>query len=192
MFNFVWLILAAPLLASMVNGVFGRRLGKVTAAIGIAAVGVAFVESLIVAAGVLGGARADASFYGWIISGNFSVEIGYLLDPLTVVMLIVVTSVSLLVHIYSVGYMAHDRGFWRFFCYLALFTFAMLLLVLANNFLQLFIGWEGVGLCSYLLIGFWYERKSATDAAIKAFVVNRIGDFGFTIGIIFIWLTFGS
>src|SRR5581483_6696059 len=112
---------------------------------------------------------ADGPFYQWIVSGGFNVQIGYYIDPLAVVMLIVVTSVSLLVHIYSVGYMADDPGFWRFFTYLPLFVFAMLMLVLANNFLQMFLGWEGVGLCSYLLIGFWYERKSATDAAMKAF-----------------------
>jgi len=198
MFSFVWVIPAAPLLAAIVNGVLGRRLGKATAAFGIGAVGIAFVAALIVLVNALGvpdAAKqplADAPFYQWIVSGSFNVPLGYYIDPLAAVMLIVVTSVSLLVHIYSVGYMAEDESFWRFFCYLPLFTFAMLMLVLGNNYLQLFLGWEGVGLCSYLLIGFWYNRKSATDAAMKAFIVNRIGDFGFTIGVILIWISFGS
>jgi NADH-quinone oxidoreductase subunit L len=153
--------------------------------------------ALYVAANVLSSGEghqplADGAFYYWIVSGGFAVQAGYYIDPLASVMLLVVTSVALLVHIYSVGYMTDDEGFWRFFCYLPLFTFAMLLLVLGNNFLQLFLGWEGVGLCSYLLIGFWYNRPAAVNAAIKAFVVNRIGDFGFTIGIILVWLTFGS
>ncbi|HLY64114.1 MAG TPA: NADH-quinone oxidoreductase subunit L, partial [Chloroflexota bacterium] len=158
----------------------------------------AFLEACYIAYAVLlAGADArqpiaDTAFYQWIVSGSFTVQLGYYIDPLAVVMLLVVTSVSLLVHIYSVGYMADDEGFWRFFTYLPLFVFAMLMLVLANNFLQMFLGWEGVGLCSYLLIGFWYNRPSAAAAAMKAFIVNRIGDFGFTIGIILIWLSIGS
>src|SRR5712692_9666912 len=197
MTDYLWLIPAAPCAAAVINGLFGKKLGKLTAAIAIAAVGIAFLVALYVAGAEWAlGERArepiDGAFYQWIVSGSFTVEAGYYIDPLAAVMLLVGTAVSLLVHIYSVGYMAEDEGFWRFFCYLPLFTFAMLLLVLGNNFLQLFLGWEGVGLCSYLLIGFWYERKSATDAAIKAFVVNRIGDFGFTIGVILIWLTFGT
>ncbi len=197
MSDYLWIIPAAPCAAAIINGVLGKKIGKLTAALAIAAVGAAFLVALYVACGVhLAGEKAaepiDGAFYQWIVSGSFKVEAGYYIDPLTAVMLIVVTSVSLLVHIYSVGYLADDEGFWRFFCYLPLFTFAMLTLVLANNFLQLFLGWEGVGLCSYLLIGFWYNRKSATDAAMKAFIVNRVGDFGFTIGIILIWLNFGA
>ena len=197
MTDYLWLIPAAPCAAAVINGLFGKKLGKLTAAIAIAAVGIAFVVALYVAGAEWAlGERArepiDGAFYQWIVSGSFKVEAGYYIDPLAAVMLLVVTSVSLLVHIYSVGYMAEDEGFWRFFCYLPLFTFAMLLLVLGNNFLQLFLGWEGVGLCSYLLIGFWYNRKSASDAAMKAFIMNRIGDFGFTIGVILIWLTFGT
>ena len=197
MFDNIWIIVAAPLAAAIINGVFGRKLGKATAAFGIAGVGLAFLEALytcytVIVAGSKTEPVANGAFYQWIVSGHFGVQLGYYIDPLAAIMLLVVTSVSLLVHIYSVGYMAHDHSFWRFFSYLPLFTFAMLLLVLANNYLQLFLGWEGVGLCSYLLIGFWYNRKSATDAAIKAFVVNRVGDFGFTIGVILIWLSFGS
>jgi NADH-quinone oxidoreductase subunit L len=198
MFDYVWVIPAAPLAAAIINGVFGKKIGKASAAFGIGGVAIAFLATLFVTAGVLPAGSearqpiADAPFYQWIISGSFTVQLGYYLDPLTVIMLLVVTSVSLLVHIYSVGYMAEDEGFWRFFVYLPLFVFAMLMLVLANNFLQMFLGWEGVGLCSYLLIGFWYNRPSAVNAAIKAFIVNRIGDFGFTIGIILIWLSFGS
>ncbi|MHB8619782.1 MAG: NADH-quinone oxidoreductase subunit L, partial [Chloroflexota bacterium] len=192
MFDLIWLIPIAPLAAAVLNGVFGKRIGKLTAVLAIAGVGIAFLEALAVMAAVLGGARANASFYSWIVSGSFHIDLGYLVDPLAAIMLLIVTSVSLLVHIYSVGYMEHDHSFWRFFTYLPLFTFAMLILVLANNFLQLFAGWEGVGLCSYLLIGFWYERKSATIAANKAFIVNRVGDSGFIIGIILTWLTFGT
>jgi NADH-quinone oxidoreductase subunit L len=198
LFDTVWLIPAAPLAAAILNGVFGKKIGKLTAAFGIGGVAIAFFEAVYVASAVLmAGAEehqplADASFYQWIVSGTFTVQLGYYIDPLAAVMLLVVTSVSLLVHIYSVGYMADDEGFWRFFTYLPLFVFAMLMLVLANNFLQMFLGWEGVGLCSYLLIGFWYNRPSAVNAAMKAFIVNRIGDFGFTIGIILIWLSVGS
>ena len=198
MFNLIWIIPAAPLAAAIINGVFGRKLGKATAVFGTGGVAISFLVSLGVLSTVLGAGEqakqpiADGTFYQWIMSGAFNVQLGYYIDPLAAVMLMVVTSVSLLVHIYSVGYMAADESFWRFFTYLPLFVFAMLMLVLGNNYLQLFLGWEGVGLCSYLLIGFWYNRKSAADAAIKAFVVNRIGDFGFTIGVILIWLTFHS
>jgi len=196
--DFLWIIPAAPCAAAVINGIFGKRIGKATAAVAITAVAIAFLMALDVFTGVAGAGPAaqqpiaDGAWYHWIVSGSFAVQAGYYIDPLASVMLIVVTSVALLVHIYSVGYMADDASFWRFFTYLPLFTFAMLLLVLGNNFLQLFLGWEGVGLCSYLLIGFWYNRPSATAAAMKAFVVNRVGDFGFTIGIILIWLTFGS
>jgi NADH-quinone oxidoreductase subunit L len=196
--DFLWIIPAAPCAAAIINGIFGKKIGKVTAAVAITAIAIAFLMALDVFTGVAGAGPnakqpiADGAWYQWIVSGNFGVQAGYYIDPLASVMLLVVTSVSLLVHIYSVGYMADDEGFWRFFTYLPLFTFAMLLLVLGNNFLQLFLGWEGVGLCSYLLIGFWYNRPAAAAAAIKAFVVNRIGDFGFMIGLILVWLTFGS
>jgi NADH-quinone oxidoreductase subunit L len=141
---------------------------------------------------VLSGKTLNENLYTWIVSGKFNASVGFMIDQLTAVMLIVVTSVSFLVHLYSVGYMHGDRGYYRFYAYLSLFTFSMLMLVMANNFLQLYFGWEAVGLCSYLLIGFWYEKKSASDAGKKAFIVNRFGDFGFGLGVIMIFLVLGS
>jgi NADH-quinone oxidoreductase subunit L len=138
------------------------------------------------------GLRLNKDLYVWIVSGTFRAAIGFQIDPLTAVMLVLVTLVSSLVHLYSIGYMHGDRGYDRFFAYLGLFTFSMLMLVLSNNFLQLYVFWEAVGLCSYLLIAHWYERKSACDAATKAFVVNRVGDFGFGLGILLIFTTFGA
>src|SRR5206468_8636627 len=128
----------------------------------------------------------------WMRVGDFSADVGFLLDPLSSVMILVVTGVGFLIHVYSVGYMAHDPSFRRFFLYLNLFTFAMLTLVLANNLLLMFVGWEGVGLCSYLLIGFWYERPSAAEAGKKAFIVNRIGDFGLILGVLTLFAFTGS
>ena len=130
--------------------------------------------------------------FPWILSGNLNINWGFSFDSLTCVMLIVVTTVSSMVHIYSIGYMSHDKSKSRFMSYLSFFTFAMLMLVTSDNLFQLFFGWEGVGLASYLLIGFWYNKKSANLAAIKAFVVNRVGDLGFAIGIIFIFVTFDA
>ena len=141
---------------------------------------------------MVGGAKLNENLYSWISIGTFSVNVGFQIDQLTTVMLLVVTTLSSLIHIYSVGYMHGDKGYPRFFAYLALFTFFMLVLVMANNFLVMFVGWEGVGLCSYLLIGFWYEKKSAADAGVKAFVVNRVGDFGFVLAVLLIFLTFGT
>jgi NADH-quinone oxidoreductase subunit L len=140
----------------------------------------------------LSGKTLNEDLYTWIISGGFKVSVGFLVDQLTTVMLIVVTTCSTLIHIYSVGYMHGDKGYYRFFSYLSLFTFCMLMLVMANNFIQLYFGWEGVGLCSYFLIGYYFNKKSASDAGKKAFIVNRFGDFGFGLGIIIIFLTFGS
>ncbi len=131
-------------------------------------------------------------YFTWIQSGEFRVGFDFAVDRLTAVMLLVVTGVGLLIHIYSTGYMEHDAGYYRFFAYLNLFMFFMLTLVLAANFLLLFVGWEGVGLCSYLLIGFYFDRKSATDAGNKAFIVNRIGDFGFSLAMFLIVITFGT
>jgi NADH-quinone oxidoreductase subunit L len=148
--------------------------------------------SIVTCYRVAQGLRVRQDLYAWIVSGDFSVTIGLHIDPLTAVMLVLVTGVSSLVHLYSVGYMHGDRGYDRFFAYLGLFTFSMLMLVLANNFLQLYFFWEAVGLCSYLLIAHWYERRSACHAATKAFVVNRVGDFGFGLGILLIFSTFGS
>ncbi|RMD59793.1 MAG: NADH-quinone oxidoreductase subunit L, partial [Nitrospirae bacterium] len=138
------------------------------------------------------GNRIHYKIYDWIISGNFTIKIGFLIDELTAIMLIVVTSISTLVFIYSIGYMHGDKGYYRYYAYLNLFVFSMLTLVMADNFLLLYLGWEAVGLSSYLLIGFWFEKPSAANAGKKAFIVNRVGDFGFSLGIIMIFLTFST
>ncbi|MFC1740861.1 proton-conducting transporter membrane subunit, partial [Pseudomonadota bacterium] len=134
----------------------------------------------------------NLSIYTWMVSDGIQFEIGFLIDHLSVLMMTVVTFVSLMVHIYTIGYMAEDPGYQRFFSYIALFTFSMLMLVMSNNFLQLFFGWEAVGLVSYLLIGFWFKRESAIAAGLKAFLVNRVGDFGFLLGIAAVLYCFGS
>jgi NADH-quinone oxidoreductase subunit L len=182
-----------PLAAFIVNIVLGRNLIKDKAHwVAIAAVVLSWVISVMTLLDVIGGKTVNRDLYTWIVSGTFRVTVGFLIDQLTAVMLIVVTTVSSLVHIYSVGYMHGDKGYYRFFSFLSLFTFSMLMLVMANNFLQLYFGWEAVGLCSYFLIGFWYEKKSASDAGKKAFIVNRFGDFGFGLGVIMIFLTMGT
>ena len=152
----------------------------------------AAISILLFYNGVFNSEYGNYLIYKWISSGNFIVNWSINIDPLSSIMLVVVTLVSALVHIYSIGYMAHDPDKPRFMSYLSLFTFSMLVLVVSDNFLQLFFGWEGVGLCSYLLIGFWYKREAANKAAIKAFIVNRIGDFGFAIGIFLIFIYFGT
>ena len=152
-----------------------------------------WVLSMIVFVDVIfGGHEYEVTVYEWISAGDFNVEIGFLVDSLTAMLLLVVSTVGFLVHVYSIGYMDGDRGFWRFFAYLNLFMFSMLVLILADNFLLLYVGWELVGLCSYLLIGFWYKKPSAAGAAKKAFVVNRIGDLGFGLGVIMIWVNLGT
>lgn len=182
-----------PLIAFFVNIIFGRNLIRDKAHwVSTLAVVSSWILSVITLSEVVNGEIVNKDLYTWIISGNFTVSVGFLIDQLTAVMLIVVTTVSSLVHIYSIGYMHGDKGYYRFFSYLSLFTFSMLMLVMANNFLQLYFGWEAVGLCSYLLIGFWYEKKSASDAGKKAFIVNRFGDFGFGLGVIMVFLTFGT
>lgn len=182
-----------PLAAFFINIIFGRNFIKDKAHwVSVSAVVASWVLSVVVLFEVVGGKIINEDLYTWILSGGFKVSVGFLIDQLTAVMLIVVTTVSSLVHIYSVGYMRGDRGYYRFFSYLSLFTFSMLMLVMANNFLQLYFGWEAVGLCSYFLIGYWYEKKSASDAGKKAFIVNRFGDFGFGIGVIMVFLTFGT
>jgi NADH-quinone oxidoreductase subunit L len=183
-----------PLAAFLINGLFGRRwLGHLTGLIATAAVGLSALLSIGVFLEVLGGkTQTVVSLYRWIAVGDFSVNVSALIDPLSSVMLLVVTVVSFLIFVYSNGYMEHDAGFYRFFTWLSLFVFAMLILVMADNYLLMFVGWEGVGLCSYLLIGFWFERPEPYYAAKKAFVMNRIGDWGYTIGIITIFLVFGS
>ena len=176
----------APLSAAIVAGFFGSRIGRVHAhRVTIGAVAFSFLLSCVAFANVvLGDAPVfDESLYTWLVSGDIRFEVGFLVDSLTVLMMLVVTFVSLMVHVYTIGYMADDPGYARFFSYISLFTFAMLMLVMSNNFLQLFFGWEAVGLVSYLLIGFWYTKPTAIFANMKAFLVNRVGDFGFVLGI---------
>ena len=183
----------APLAGAAVAGLLGPWIGRANAhRAAIASVAVAFVASCLVLAEVLAGGAFNGAVYTWVVLGEVRLEIGFLIDRLTALMMVVVTFVSLAVHVYTIGYMAHDPGYTRFFAYIALFTFAMLMLVMANNFLQLFFGWEAVGLVSYLLIGFWYRRPSAIAASLKAFLVNRVGDFGFLLGIALVLAHFGS
>jgi len=174
----------APLAGAILAGFLGKSLGRVGAqTVAIAGVALASMLSVMVLVDVIAGAHYDATVYTWASVGKLSFDIGFLIDALTATMIVVVTFVSLMVHIYTVGYMADDPGYQRFFAYISLFTFAMLMLVMANNFLQLFFGWEAVGLVSYLLIGFWYTKPTAIYANLKAFLVNRVGDFGFILGI---------
>lgn len=187
------LIPLLPLIAFAINIIFGKWVIKDRAHwIAIPAVAGSFILSIITFTEVAAGRIINYDIYSWIVSGDFRVSIGFLIDQLTAIMLIVVTSVSLLVHIYSVGYMHGDPGYYRFFSYLSLFTFSMLMLVTGNNLLQLYLGWELVGLCSYFLIGFWYKKKSPADAGKKAFIVNRVGDFGFGLGVIMTFLFLGT
>jgi NADH-quinone oxidoreductase subunit L len=169
---------------------------KLVAFLGPAVVGGAFVVSVLAVLALAARPPHERVFvqvlFPWIQAGGFSAAAALQLDPLSSVMILVVTGVGFLIHVYSVGYMSHEKAFARYFVYLNLFTFAMLLLVLGDNFLMMFIGWEGVGLCSYLLIGYWYEKKSAADAGKKAFIVNRVGDFGFLVAMFLIFWTFGS
>ncbi|MEL6289796.1 MAG: NADH-quinone oxidoreductase subunit L [Pseudomonadota bacterium] len=189
-------IVFLPLLGAIVAGLFGRFIGHKAAEIVTSVlVGIAALLSWIVFFDVAianGGETRKVELLQWVTSGQLDVSWGIRLDTLTAVMLVVVTTVSALVHVYSIGYMHHDPSRARFFSYLSLFTFAMLMLVTADNLLQMFFGWEGVGLASYLLIGFWYHKPSANAAAIKAFVVNRVGDFGYALGIFGVFLVFGS
>lgn len=187
------LIPLLPLAAFLINILLGRPLIKNKAhwPATLAVLG-SFVLSVLTFADVMGGKVVNQDIYSWVVSGSFRASVGFLIDQLTAIMLIVVTSISLIVHIYSIGYMHGDKGYYRFFAYLSLFTFSMLMLVLGNNLLQLYFGWEAVGLCSYFLIGFWYEKKSASDAGKKAFIVNRFGDFGFGLGVMMIFLSLGS
>src|SRR5688572_11367975 len=174
----------APLLGAIVAGLFGRRIGRVGAhSVTIFAVLLSFLCSCVVFADVLEGNTFNGPVYTWLTTGGTTLQVGFLIDRLSALMMVVVTFVSLMVHIYTIGYMADDPGYQRFFAYISLFTFSMLMLVMANNFMQLFFGWEAVGVVSYLLIGFWYTRPSAIFANLKAFIVNRVGDFGFVIGI---------
>jgi NADH-quinone oxidoreductase subunit L len=188
-------IVLAPLLAALVAGLFGRQIGRAGAhSVTILGVTVSFVLSAWVLWGLVAGTITpyNGSVYEWAVVDGVRMEVGFLVDRLSALMMTVVTFVSLCVHVYTIGYMHDDPGYQRFFSYISLFTFAMLMLVMANNFLQLFFGWEAVGLVSYLLIGFWFKRPSAVHANMKAFLVNRVGDFGFLLGIAAVLFWFGS
>ncbi|MEK6210958.1 MAG: NADH-quinone oxidoreductase subunit L [Pseudomonadota bacterium] len=181
--------LAGALIAGLLGWLIGRRATHWVAIIGMT---VSTVAAFLVFRDVLAGNTFNGPVYTWITTGDISLESGFLIDRLSATMMLVVTFVSLMVHIYTIGYMADDPGYQRFFSYISLFTFSMLMLVMSNNFLQLFFGWEAVGLVSYLLIGFWYTRPSAIYASLKAFLVNRVGDFGFLLGIALIFVYCGS
>ena len=177
-----------PLLGAILAGFFGRKSGRTFAhSVTIFCVAAAFTMSWFVWRDVQAGKSFNGPIYTWLVTQGINLQIGFLVDSLTVMMMLVVTFVSLMVHVYTIGYMAEDDGYTRFFSYISLFTFSMLMLVMSNNFLQLFFGWEAVGLVSYLLIGFWYTRPTAIYANLKAFLVNRVGDFGFLLGIGFIF-----
>ena len=193
----LWIIIALPLLGAAINGLLGKNFSKsIVNSVGIGSIALAF---LTVAEAVREFTQLSAdqipwvkTYFTWITAGQFKVDFALQVDQLTIIMLGVVTFVSLLVHIYSTGYMAHEEGYYRFFSYLNLFVFFMLTLVLAANVVLMFVGWEGVGLCSYLLVGFWFLKQSAISAGKKAFITTRIGDFGFTIGILLLFWTFNS
>src|SRR5215203_2915284 len=194
MASYLVLIPLLPLIAAIINLLLGRSITRDKAHwVSIPLVAVAWVLSLAVLYEVHDKSEAiHQNLFTWISSGSFNIPVNLYADQLTAIMLVVVTTVGLLVHIYSTEYMKGDGGYYRFFAYLPLFLFTMLMLVLADNYLVIFFGWEGVGLCSYLLIGFWYKRRSAGNAAKKAFIVNRIGDIGFGLGIMLIFITFGT
>ncbi|MGA2724398.1 MAG: NADH-quinone oxidoreductase subunit L [Bryobacteraceae bacterium] len=190
----LWLIPVLPLAGFLINGLFGRRFSKGTVnavAIGSVALSFAWVLKTIFALGSLASPYSE-HYFTWIRSGILNIGCDFAVDRLTIVMLLVVTGVGAVIHIYSIGYMAHEGGYYRFFAFLNLFMFFMLVLVLASNYLVMFVGWEGVGLCSYLLIGFYFDKKFATDAGNKAFIVNRIGDFGFSLAMFYMVKNFGS
>ena len=192
--NLLLSIALAPLIGSIIAGLFGKQVGKewshraATAGVAIAFILSAWVLKLV----VVDGQTYNQQVYQWLQVGSLSLEVGFMVDALTAMMMVVVTFVSLMVHIYTIGYMHDDDGYARFFSYISLFTFAMLMLVMANNFMQLFFGWEAVGLVSYLLIGFWYKKPTAIYANLKAFLVNRVGDFGFLLGIAGVLMYAGS
>jgi NADH-quinone oxidoreductase subunit L len=187
------LVPLAPLAGALVAGLFGRVIGRsATHWVTILGVALSFVLSLLIFQDVQQGHTFNGTVYTWLTMGEVRFEVGFLIDQLTVLMMLVVTFVSLMVHIYTIGYMAEDPGYQRFFAYISLFTFSMLMLVMSNNFVQLFFGWEAVGLVSYLLIGFWYTRPTAIYANLKAFLVNRVGDFGFLLGIGLVLAWFGT
>lgn len=188
-----------PLCGAAVNGLMGKRFSRnrvnfvALAPVILSFLAALYAVSYLIKSGAHGHPESYCfNYFSWIQSGQFSAPFGFQLDPLTAVMLLVISGIGLIIHVYATGYMKHEGGYYRFFSYLNLFMFSMLLLVLANNFLLMFVGWEGVGLCSYLLIGFYFRRESAANAGKKAFIVNRVGDFGFIIAIFLIYTSFGS
>ena len=187
------LVPLAPLFGAIVAGLFCRLIPRwIAHTVTIAGVATAFIASGFIFKNVMAGHTFNGPVYQWLTSGGYTFQVGFLIDSLTVTMMLVVTFVSLMVHIYTIGYMRDDPGYNRFFSYISLFTFSMLMLVMSNNFMQLFFGWEAVGLVSYLLIGFWYTRPTAIFANMKAFLVNRVGDFGFILGIGLVLAHFGT
>ncbi len=186
------LIPLLPFAAFLILGLFGHWIRDKAHLVAVPAVVVSLILSILAFLQVAGGHHTSVPLYTWLTSGDLRIGLGISIDRLTAAMLILVTTVSSLVHVYTIGYMHGEKGYARFFAYIALFTFSMLMLVMADNFLQLFVFWEAVGLCSYLLISHWYERPSACAAATKAFVVNRVGDFGFMLGLLLVWYSFGS
>ncbi|MGE5139863.1 MAG: NADH-quinone oxidoreductase subunit L [Rudaea sp.] len=197
MLDYIWLVPALPLAGALVNAVLSRWLPRaVVALIAVGSITASFAVSAVAVVALAGlppeSRVVSVPLYSWVAAGHFNAGVSFLLDPLSAVMILVVTGVGALIHLYSVGYMLEDEGFGRFFTYMNPFAFSMLVLVLADNYLLLYVGWELVGLCSYLLIGFWFTRAAARSAAVKAFVTNRVGDFGFAIGIIFLWSMVGT
>ncbi|MDP3567629.1 NADH-quinone oxidoreductase subunit L [Sediminibacterium sp.] len=195
MIKLIGLVPLFPLIGFLINGFFGKKVSKSLSGI-IASVSIlaSFVLSVLIFVELNGSINKShvVNLFSWINSGTLQIPFEFLVDPLSSLFLLIITGIGFLIHVYSIGYMSHDAGFARFFTYLNLFVFFMLLLVLGNNYLIMFVGWEGVGLCSYLLIGFWFKNNAYNDAARKAFVMNRIGDLGFLLGIILIFVTFGS
>jgi NADH-quinone oxidoreductase subunit L len=192
MSRLVWLIPLFPLAGTVINALLGRAIGHRAHWVAVPALGLSFLASCGVFLRVRAGEGYVGHLFPWIGAGSFQTAITVQVDQLSAVMLLVVTGVGFLIHLYSAGYMHHDPGYARYFTYLNLFVFSMVMLVLAGDFLLLYVFWEAVGLCSYLLIGFWYRRQSAADAGKKAFIVNRVGDFGFGLGVMLIWTTFGT
>jgi NADH-quinone oxidoreductase subunit L len=194
MIPYIWLVVLFPLLGVIINGLAGIKLPrKLIGTIGSLAILGSFITASLIFKEVIGQGVERASevvLFTWIGCGSIQVNVGFLVDPLSLVMMLTVSGVSFIIHLYSIGYMAEEEGFRRYFTYLNLFVFFMLILVSANSFLLMFVGWEGVGLCSYLLIGFWYQRKAPADAGKKAFVVNRVGDYGFLLAMLLIFVTF--
>ena len=194
MIELAWLIPVFPVIGVLINGLFGRQVGEKAGPIASVMAGLSLLVVLGIATQMIFGSGGSHTvpLWTWVEAGSFSASMSFLIDPLSTIMLLVVAGVGFLVHVYAVGYMHGDPGYPRFFTYLNLFMLSMFLLVLGDNYLVMFVGWEGVGLCSYLLIGFWYEKQSASDAGKKAFIVNRIGDAGFLLGMFLIWTLTGS